>query len=221
MQVWVKDTPIPRPAAQQRPRFKLLDTSVLTPTLFGVSFASFAMATAMAMIVTLEPQFNAMLNMSAMAFGVAFSALLVSRLIFQIPLGRLSDRVGRKPIIILGLIALAPATALLGLVGSLGELIVLRVVQGVGTAGVAAPAFALAGDTAAPGAEGRQMSYVTMGFMLGTALGPLLAGVLAVNSIQLPFYIGGALSLLAAWVTWRTVTDSVQRKPGRPRPSRR
>jgi len=160
--------------------------------------------------VTLETQFNTRLNVTATAFSIAFSALLISRLIVQIPLGRWSDSMGRKPLIVAGLLLLVPSTALLGLVTNLIELIILRLVQGIGSAAVAAPAFALAGDTAAPGSEGRQMSFVTMGFLLGSAVGPLLAGILAVWSFQLPFFVGGGLALLGAVVAWRMVVDSVQ-----------
>ena len=53
------------------------------------------------------------------------------------------------------------------------------IASGFTTAGVAAPAFALAGDLARKGGEGREMSYVTMGFGLGLGVGPLLAGALA------------------------------------------
>ncbi len=209
VQLWVKEMPTDLSAQRARP-FKLFDLSILTPSLFGVSFASFSMALAIAMMVTLETQFNTRLNVTATAFSIAFSALLISRLIVQIPLGRWSDSMGRKPLIVAGLLLLVPSTALLGLVTNLIELIILRLVQGIGSAAVAAPAFALAGDTAAPGSEGRQMSFVTMGFLLGSAVGPLLAGILAVWSFQLPFFVGGGLALLGAVVAWRMVVDSVQ-----------
>jgi MFS family permease len=217
VQMWIKETPLDLSAQQAKP-FKLVDLSIMTPSLFGVSFATFSMAIAIAIMVTLETQFNQLLNVTATAFSIAFSALLVSRLIFQIPLGRWSDKLGRKPLIIAGLLLLIPSTALLGLVTNLNELIVLRLVQGVGSAAVAAPAFALAGDTAPPGSEGRQMSFVTMGFLLGSAVGPLLAGVLAIWSFQLPFYIGGVLSLLGAVVAWHMVVDSVEHHKHAPAP---
>jgi MFS family permease len=216
VQVWVKDAPVDLSAAQEKP-FKPVDWSILTSSLFGVSFATFAMAISIAMMVTLETQFNTRLNVSATAFSFAFSALLISRLIFQIPLGRWSDTVGRKPLIIAGLLLIVPSTALLGLVSNLTELIILRLVQGVGTAAVAAPAFALAGDTAASGSEGRQMSFVTMGFLLGVAVGPMLAGVLAVWSFQLPFYVGAALAVVGAVVARRMIVDSVN--PHQPQPA--
>ncbi len=209
VQMWIKETPLDLSEQQAKP-FKPVDLSILTPSLFGVSFATFAMAVTIAIMVTLETQFNQRLSIAATAFSIAFSALLVSRLLFQIPLGRWSDRIGRKPLIVAGLLLLIPPTAMLGLVTSLPQLIALRLVQGIGSAAVAAPAFALAGDTAPPGSEGRQMSFVTMGFLLGSAVGPLLAGVLAIWSFQLPFYIGGGLALLGAVVAWRMVVDSVE-----------
>ncbi len=159
----------------------------------------------------LENQFNARLNMNAFLFSIAFSALLFSRIFTQVPLGRLSDRIGRKPIIIAGLVLLGPATALLGYASSVTLLIILRLFQGIGSAAVAAPAFAVAADLAQAGGEGRQMSIITMGFGLGIALGPLLAGVLAVYSFVLPFIIGGILSLLGAWVVYRYVPETVDR----------
>jgi MFS family permease len=81
--------------------------------------------------------------------------------------------------------------------------------QGIASAGIAAPAFALAADLSKPGGEGRQMSITTMGFGLGIALGPLIAGVLAVLSFHLPFVIGGLMSLVGAWVVHRYVIETV------------
>ena len=169
------------------------------------------MAAVFTMMSTLEVQFNDRLHQTAFAFSVAFSALMVSRLLAQIPLGHLSDRIGRKPLIVLGLLLMAPASALLGEVTSTFQLTGLRLIQGLASAGIAAPAFALAADLSKVGGEGRQMSVITMGFGLGIAVGPLIAGVLAVVFFELPFLIGGALSLLAAWIVHRYVPETVHR----------
>jgi MFS family permease len=172
------------------------------------------MASDFSMLVTLERQFNTRLDETAFAFSIAFSALMISRLMFQVPLGQLSDRVGRKPLIISGLILMVPATALLGYAASTLQLIGLRLFQGLASAAIAAPAFAVAGDMAQAGGEGRQMSIVTMGFGLGIALGPLIAGVLAVSFFQLPFLIGGLLTLISAFVVFRYVPETVRRDEG-------
>ena len=169
------------------------------------------MASSIAMIAPLEQVFNQRLGQSATAFGIAFSALLFSRLATQIPLGHLSDRRGRKRLIVGGLLAMAIAMAPMGLVRTTWQLVGLRIVQGVTTAAVAAPSFALAGDLARAGGEGRQMSIVTMGFGLGIAVGTFAAGLLAVVSLALPFLIAAVATLLAAWTVHRNVPETVVR----------
>ena len=215
VQLWVKDTPAALPTGAKR-KASLFDRRLLTPAILGLGVATFVMAASFSMMTTLEKQFNERLQETAFAFGVAFSALMVSRLIFQIPLGHLSDRIGRKPLILWGLVFLAVATAPLGLVASTAELTALRIVQGAASAGVAAPAFALAADLARTGGEGRQMSFITMGFGLGLALGPLTAGIFATVFFNLPFLMAGAAALLGALVVWRYVPETVRRKAPHP-----
>lgn len=207
VQVWVEDPPAEKDEAAGRTS-GFFDRRLLTPGLLSLGGATFVMAVSIAMMSTLENEFNARLEQTAIGFGVAFSALTVSRLLFQVPLGSLSDRVGRKPVIVAGLVALMPTTALLGLVGSTFQLTAVRLAQGVASAGVAAPAFALAGDVSIPGGEGRQLSVLTMGFGLGIALGPLLAGFLAVVSFEAPFLIGGVLTLAAAGIVHRFAPET-------------
>jgi MFS family permease len=224
VQVWVKDTHV-RSRGEAAPAFRIIDRKLLSAGILGGAFATFVMASDFSMISALEAQINTRLNQTAFAFGVAFSALIISRLIFQIPLGRLSDRIGRKPLIIAGMILMAPATLFLGLVGTTFQFTGMRVAQGLASAAIAAPAFALGADLSSSGGEGRQMSIITMGFGLGIALGPLMAGVLAVSDFVLPFIVGGILALLGAWIIYRYVPETVhfqsesERTPTRDRQS--
>jgi MFS family permease len=211
VQMWVQEEP-PKAVQQNPGKFRIIDPSLLSAGILGVAFATFVMASAFTMMSALENEFNQRLNMNAFLFSIAFSALLFSRIFTQVPLGRLSDRIGRKPLIIAGLVLIAPSTALLGYAASVTQLTTLRLIQGVGSAAVAAPAFAVAADLAQTGGEGRQMSIITMGFGLGIALGPLLAGVLAVHSFTLPFIVGGLFSLLGAWVIYLYVPETVRRR---------
>ncbi|MFN2128606.1 MAG: MFS transporter, partial [Anaerolineales bacterium] len=206
---WVKDVPVPEEAKSSH-KFKIIDTSILDSGIVSAAIATFIMASSFSMVTTLENEFNARLQINAFDFSIAFSVLIIGRLLFQIPLGRLSDFIGRKPIIILGMILMAPATALLGESGSFYHFILLRIFQGIAAAGVAAPAFAVAGDLASTGGEGRQMSIITMGFGLGLAIGPLLAGLLAVVFFELPFLTVGFLSLVGAWVVYHYMPETVE-----------
>jgi MFS family permease len=210
VQAWVPEAKT-KPSASARAHLRIIAPELLSAGLVGAGFASFLMASNFSMMTALETQFNARLDETAFGFGAAFSALMLTRLIFQIPLGRLSDNIGRKPLIIAGLILMAPSTALLGWAASTLQFAGLCLFQGLASAGIAAPAFALAGDLAKTGGEGRQMSVITMGFGLGIALGPLTAGILAVYSFGLPFLIGAGLSLIGAWVVQAFVPETVQR----------
>ena len=87
----------------------------------------------------------------------------------------------------------------------------MRLGQGLATAAIAAPAFALAGDLSRKGGEGRQMSVLTLGFALGIAVGPLLGGLLGVLGLAIPFVVGGVLALVAAGVVVKWVPETVQR----------
>ena len=190
-------------------RYRFFDPELMTGDIVSLGVATLVMAAAISMMTTLENEFNARLDQTALAFGVAFSALTVTRLVFQVPLGSLSDRIGRKPLVIAGLVLLAPATAWLGVVETTLELTGARLVQGLATAAIASPAFALAGDLSSEHGVGRQLSVLTMGFALGLAVGPLLAGLLAVVDFRLPFLVGGATTLAAAVLVGARVEDTV------------
>jgi MFS family permease len=211
VQLMVKEIPQEDTGRPAR-RLRMFDRRLLNVGILGTALATFMMAGAFAMMTPLEARFNARLHETALEFGIAFSALMASRLVLQIPIGRLSDRFGRKPFIVGGLLLMAFSTAVLGLARSSVELIWLRVVQGAGAAGIAAPAFALAADLSRHGGEARQMSFITMGFGLGIATGPFLAGLLAGKDFNLPFVFFGGLLLLSAWVVHRNVPETVRQK---------
>ena len=56
------------------------------------------------------------------------------------------------------------------------------------------------------------MSVITMGFGLGLAAGPLLAGLLAVLFFELPFLVGGVMSLAAAGIVQHFMQETVERR---------
>jgi MFS family permease len=209
VEVWVRESKTQRVQGIEKPAFKLFDLSLLNKGIIGTGFATFIMAADFSMISALENEFNARLNQNALGFGIAFSALIASRLIFQIPLGRWSDKIGRRPLIIAGLILMTPATLLIGYVVSTLQFTGLRIVQGLASAAIAAPAFALAADLSKKGGEGRQMSIITMGFGLGIAIGPLLTGILAVQAFVLPFIVLSILTLVGVYVVQHYVPETI------------
>jgi MFS family permease len=85
------------------------------------------------------------------------------------------------------------------------------VVQGVGSAAVAAPAFAAAGDLSRKGGRGRQLSILTIGFGLGVAIGPLVTGVLVLSFFLLPFLVFAGLLVAGAFTVYAFVPETAGR----------
>lgn len=209
--LWIKDIRI-EPRTKSSPPFKIIDRSLLSPGILSAAIATFLTANAFSMVTTLENEFNARLHMNAFGFSIAFSGLMIGRLLSQVPLGRLSDSIGRRPLVITGLILMAPATILLGEATSMLQLSFLRIAQGLASAAVVAPAFAVVADLSSANSAGRQMSVVTMGFGLGIAVGPLLAGLLVVAFFDLPFLVAGAMSIVGAWIVFRYMPETAKAK---------
>ncbi|KAJ6024978.1 hypothetical protein N7540_005775 [Penicillium herquei] len=93
--------------------------------------------------------------------------------------GSISDRKGRRPILLICMLIFIMATIGLALQRSYVALMLLRCLQGIGTAGVFIPTFALVVDIVARSERGKYMAYVTMGSTVGTSTGPIIGGVLS------------------------------------------
>jgi MFS family permease len=206
---WVQEKP--DKAGDEQESLRTLEQQFFNAGIVALGFATFVMAGAFSMMVTLEKQYAQRLHEGALAFGTAVSALMFSRIILQVPLGWLSDRIGRRRPIIVGLLIMIPATIWLGLASDTLQLALARVLQGVGSAAIAAPAFAAAGDLSQKGGRGRQLSVLTIGFGLGIAVGPLITGLLVRFFFLLPFLIFAGLLLAGAVIVFFFVPETAGR----------
>jgi len=177
---------------------------------FTLGLASLFMAIGIALLAAIETKVNARLDQGGFLFGVEFAAFVLAQVLIQVPVGRFSDRYGRRPFILIGLVLLAPATLAQGFVVTPLQMITARFVQGVAGAMVFAPAFALAGDLARHGDSGTKLSVLTMSFGLGTAIGPLAAGYLFQFGYQVPFEFGAALAVLGLILVYTQVEETVK-----------
>jgi MFS family permease len=184
------------------------DEHVLDPV-FTLGVASLTMAIGIALFSTIQPQVNAQLDQGPVLFGIEFAAFSVAQVLFQSPIGRASDSYGRRPFIVWGLFFLVPATLAQGFVVAPWQMIIARFAQGIAGAMVFAPALALAGDLAAGGKSGTQLSILTMAFGLGVAIGPLASGYLIRYGFVVPFAFGAALAAIGAVLVYTQVEETV------------
>lgn len=183
------------------------DVRTTLDPVFTLALASLFMAIGIALLTTIEPVVNERLDQDAAMFGLQFGAFIAAQVLLQTPIGHASDRYGRRPFILWGLILLIPSTLAQGLVLTSWGMVVARFVQGVAGAMIFAPALALAGDFAKKGQSGTQLSLVTMTFGLGVAIGPLASGYLIRHGFVVPFVFGAALAALGAVLVATQVYD--------------
>lgn len=160
------------------------------------------------MIVPLLPVYETRLNASEFMLGLTISAFMLSRLVFQIPFGIIGDRIGKKRMIVVAMLVSIPIVISMAYVTTIYQLIAIRLVQGITTAAIDTPAMALVADLAGGHNVASKMSYITMSFAGGMAIGPLMGGALAgYVSFESPFYFTGILTLVAALVISRNVHE--------------
>ncbi len=112
-------------------------------------------------------------------------------------LGALSDRFGRRPVLIVSLLGTVAGYAIFGLAGSLWMLFLGRVLDGL-TAGNFGALFAYVGDTTEPEDRGRTFGLIGASFGAGFIVGPALGGLASKISLQAPFLIAAGVVLLSA-----------------------
>lgn len=126
--------------------------------------------------------------------GLAISAYGLTQAAFQIPFGLLSDRFGRKPIIVLGLLIFAAGSVIAALSESIHGVILGRALQGSGA--IAAAVMALAADLTREQHRTKAMAIIGVGigasFSLALVLGPVLGGLVGLEGL---FWITALLAL--------------------------
>ncbi|WP_245559118.1 MFS transporter [Microbacterium indicum] len=135
-------------------------------------------------------------------------------------LGRLSDRFGRRPVVIAASFGAALAMTLFGIGGALWILVLARAIQGL-TAGDLPALFAYLADITPPEQRARRFGLLGALTGIGTMVGPAIGGVLAAVSIQLPVFLTAAVSLVVAVVSIFLLPESLRPENRIPRISMR
>ncbi|QKG92834.1 MFS transporter [Halorubrum salinarum] len=181
----------------------------LLDPVFTLGLATVAMGACIALFATLQNQVNVRLDQAPVWFGAQFAAVTIANVIFQVPVGRASDRIGRRPFLLAGFVLLVPTTLLQGIVTEPALMMLVRLGQGVAVACVFAPSLALAGDLAREGESGTTLSVLTMGFGFGVALGPLASGWLYGFGFVVPFAVGAAAAALGLVAVFTQVEETL------------
>ena len=143
--------------------------------------------------------------------GLLTASYAVAQLLFAPLWGRLSDRYGRRPVILASLAGSAVAALLIGLAQALVLLWLARVLQGVAGASYAA-AQAYVADVTTARDRARGMGLIGAAFGLGFILGPAIGAVFSAVDDRLPFFVAAGLAALNLAIAYRRLPESL--RPG-------
>ena len=209
--VFIEDPPAAADAASKDVSLAVLDPEGdgLDPV-FVLGVGTFLMATTIALFATLEGPIRTRLGESTFMFSVQFAAVVIANVMFQVPIGRASDRIGRRPFVVAGFAVLVPSVYAQGIVMDPWLMLGARFIQGIAVALVFAPSLALAGDLASDRGSGTTLSVLTMAFGLGVAAGPLASGILYnLGGFSTPFTVGAVLAVAALGLTYWQVEETL------------
>lgn len=131
---------------------------------------------------------------AAAVFGLFGTVWAAMQFVFAPVLGALSDRFGRRPVILISCLGLGLDYFVMALAPNLAWLFLGRILSGI-TASSFSTGFAYIADVTPPDQRAGRFGLLGVAFGVGFVLGPALGGLLGNVSLRLPFWVSGALSL--------------------------
>lgn len=201
--------PAPAPAAGHPRRREILALAVAAVTID---------AALLGLIAPLLPAIEERTGATDAELGFALGAYAVPLALLSLPMGRAADRVGRKWLLVAGLLLIACGSVVIALSHSLELLVAARLIQGVGSSASWISALALVSDAAPPDRRGQALGFALGAASVGSIAGPALGGVTAdVLSYEAPFLIACGFALAAAAAAASLLPGDVRRaRPASP-----
>ena len=147
------------------------------------------------------------------SFPWLFSIYLLAQAVSVPIYAKLSDMVGRKPIILIGISLFLLGSILCGLAWSMPALIVFRALQGLGAGAVQPMAITIAGDIYTVAERAKTQGYLASVWAISSVVGPTLGGVFSeFTSWRWIFFVNVPLCVLAGWMLIRFFKENIERQ---------
>lgn len=197
----------------------LLNASEARMNVNYLASLDFIISLGFGLIFPLFPVYAENLGASAFEIGIIFAAFVLTRAIFSPSFGNLSDRIGRKKLILIGSSLYVVFAIWFTIPESWIGLVVVRGFQGVASAMVWPVSEALVIDSTPQKERGAAMGKMVMASNLGFVIGPFVGGGLVMlaqgplgfsemDSYRFPFYFTAMLAAVATLLVWAYVTDA-------------
>src|SRR5215510_9229032 len=159
-------------------------------------------------VIPVLPLYAKNFHASETVTGLLLAVYSLMNFIFSPILGRLSDRVGRRPVLFLSIVGTSVGFLVMGLANTLWLLFVARIIDGI-TGGNISTAQAYIADITPPEQRSRSMCIIGAAFGLGFIFGPALGGVLSSISLAAPFLFSAGLAAANAVALYFFLPESL------------
>jgi multidrug resistance protein len=155
------------------------------------------------------PQYARTFGVNMTLIGMLITIFGIARMIVDIPAGRLTDKVGRRPVLIIGPLILAIGSIGCGLAQNYWLFLSFRFIQGIGSAMYTTAAMVMLADISTEDNRGKLMSFYQGCILLGAGLGPTMGGFLAQYfGLRVPFFAFAALAISASIWAYFSLPES-------------
>ena len=178
--------------------------------ILGILFAVlFIVMLGFSILFPVEPYYAQSFGVSSGVWGWLMASYSLAQFIFSPMWGRISDRVGRKPIMMVGLAGYALSMTLMGLATSVPWLFVARILAGMLSSATLPTAMAVIADSTSEEERAKGMGILGAAFGLGVIFGPFTGGVLGAVRITLPFFVSAGLAALTFLFVFLALPESL------------
>src|SRR5690606_2654873 len=174
-----------------------------------LSFTLLVVMLGFGLVIPIIPYYMEAFGAGGTELGLLVASYAVMRLIFGPIWGSLSDRIGRKPVLMIGIFGYGVTMILFGLATQLWMLFASRIVAGILSSATSPTTMAYIGDSTSEEERGRGMGVLGAAIGIGTILGPGVGGLLAVNSLATPFFLAGGMSFVALLLVWWVLPEAL------------
>ncbi|MBA2914732.1 MFS transporter [Limosilactobacillus frumenti] len=170
--------------------------------IYVVIFCEFLICLGMSLIFPVMPFIKNEYHFSAFDMGMMSSLFALVQFVASPIVGRISDKIGRKPLLVWGLLIFALAEFVFAAAQHLWLFDLSRAVDGLSAAVYVPTSMALAADLTTNRQRAKVIGWLSAAFSGGLILGPGLGGILANFSYKTPFWVAGVLGLISTIVAW-------------------
>jgi DHA1 family tetracycline resistance protein-like MFS transporter len=182
----------------------------LTRPLLVIFLTIFVNLVGFGIIIPLLPFYAETFGASPLTIGMLFAVFSACQLVASPALGDLSDRYGRRPVLIFSLAGTVVSFVMMALAHSITMLFLARIVDGL-SGGNISTARAYVADVTEPKDRAKAYGLIGAAFGLGFIMGPALSGLLAQFSYTAPIWAAAGITLVATFMAWAWLPETVHR----------